>query len=115
MKYLPILFAALLGACSTPQDYGGVTKVSYDREAGTVEYISGKEANAIEVDVTKDENGIISISIGASEVTAFEGQSIQAQRIAEQTAVIASVLQQILPQMLKTGLCAAGMVTACVP
>lgn len=122
MRRLLWLAAALLpalpflGGCA--QDLGGITKVDASfSEAGlpSFTYHSGKEAGGLDMVFTKSAEGAISVTVGAGEVTAFEGQAIQAERIRAQTEAIAGAIRDLLPSLLRDALCAAGLTADCAP
>ncbi len=113
MKAISILLCLALVGCA--QDLGGITKVHYGVDgAGNpdITYESGKEASSISAEYLQTPDGL-EVKIDAGDVKAFEGQAIQAERIIAQTNAIAGALQELLPDILKTALCAAGVTTSC--
>lgn len=115
LKLTPLLL--LLGGCyvPTPQDAGGITKLKYDPTTHSIDYLGGKEIGNLKAKIKKQPDGTIDIDIQIGDVKAFEGQAIQADRLAQQTAVTAAVFQQMAPGMIRAALCGAGIVTACAP
>ena len=101
----------LLSACA--QDMGGITSVEYDAETGDIAYVSGKEAAALSVTFDRAPDGTVTAAVSAGDVTAFEGQAIQAERIASQTDAITRGIGEALPGIVKAALCGAGIATAC--
>jgi len=112
-KPIVALAALLLAACA--QDLGGITKVDAEftpEGLPVFEYESGKEAGAINLVFTRSGEDI-QVEVTAGDVEAFEGQAIQAERIKAQTDAITGTLREVLPDVLKAALCAAGLVTSC--
>ncbi|MDJ0608813.1 MAG: hypothetical protein QNJ67_07530 [Kiloniellales bacterium] len=106
-----LLGGLFLSACA--QDMGGITRVDYDAETGDIAYVSGKEAAALSVTFDRAPDGTVTAAVSAGDVTAFEGQAIQAERIASQTDAITRGIREALPEIVKAALCGAGIATAC--
>jgi len=110
VRYL-LLLALLASGCA--QDYGGITDVNANLETGAFDYRSGKEAGALAMTYERTPDGAVTVSVTAGDVAAFEGQAIQADRIEAQTEAITGAIRDVLPDILRAALCAAGLVTSC--